>query len=72
MARVKVTNLSDGRTRTYVGLSPEAAVVSAYAQGTHKDFNTWDYEERYAGMVTRGKAYVTCGDWTAPLHSPKE
>lgn len=47
----------------YVGLSPQEAVIAAYAQ-EHGDYNTWEYFDKYKVLVERGKLTITCGDWT--------
>lgn len=62
-AAVEVMNLSIGQKKTYT-LEPAKAVMAAYAQD-QGDFNTWDYDKRYANMVKVGKLTVTCGDWSA-------
>lgn len=61
---IEVLNLATGDTRTYVGITPERAVVCAYAQGTRDDWNTWQYD-KYAALVEHDGATVICGDWSA-------
>lgn len=46
--------------------SPEEAVIAAHAQ-SQKDFNTWDYQERYGDRVVKGELSVACGDFAALL-----
>lgn len=46
--------------------SPEEAVIAAHAQSL-KDFNTWDYQERYGDKVVTGEFSVACGDFAALL-----
>lgn len=58
-----VFNLLTGDEKTYT-LSSREAVMAAYAQ-EHKDFNTWDYEERYGHLTLEGNSSISCGDWTA-------
>ena len=49
--------------------SPEDAVIAAYAQ-SHKDFSTWQYQERYGHLLLRGKFTVNCGDFSAFYRCP--
>ena len=64
-----VMDLRTGEFTTF-SLSPKEAVVAAYAQAERKDWNTWGYENRYAGMVKvapsarRGVLCITCGNQT--------
>ena len=59
---ITVVNLSTGDERTYTGISASEAVIAAYAQ-SRGDWSTWQYAEKYANMVTKGKVSVACGDW---------
>lgn len=65
---VDVTNLNTGNSRTY-SCTPREAVIASYAQVEKKDFNTWDYSERYDHLVKVGISHVTCGYWTAPMEA---
>ena len=61
-----MTKVMDLRTGEYVAeysCTPKEAVRAAFAQFDRKDFNTWQYAERYP--ITRNKHSVTCGDYTA-------
>jgi hypothetical protein len=58
-----VTNLETGKTR-YYSCPPDVAVIAAHAQTKFRDFSTWDYANKYAGLVRTGVYFVTCGDWT--------
>ena len=60
---VTVMNLATGDKQVYT-CPPEQAVIAAYAQAQH-DWNTWDYDTRYAGMLERGQHCVLCGDYSA-------
>ena len=60
-----VTNLATLEQRTYC-CPPLQAVIAAHAQD-RGDFNTWQYEQRYASTATYGKQTVCCGDWCCPL-----
>lgn len=60
-----VMNLATAEKQEYDNtLTPEQAVIAAYAQSLG-DFNTWDYEKRYAHLVETGKHTVLCGDFSA-------
>lgn len=61
---VTVKNLRTLRENTYVGLSPQDAVVAAYAQ-EKGDFNHASYLEKYAPSVELGSRVVALGDWCA-------
>ena len=61
---VTVTNLDTFETAVY-SCTPEEAVIAAHAQDK-KDWNTWDYAERYGHLVYRAGSHVTCGIFTAP------
>jgi hypothetical protein len=58
-----VMNLASHEKKTYF-CSPENAVIAAYAQ-EHGDWNTWDYQTRYANLLEYGEHTVLCGDWSA-------
>lgn len=61
---VKVMSLMSGEMVAELTCDPKMAVIGAYAQ-SRNDNNTWQYNERYGHMVTEGKHFVTCGDFTA-------
>ena len=64
-----VVNLRTGLTiaeQYSLALGPRGAAIAAYAQLKHKDFNTWDYEERYGNSVMEGKYGFHLGDFSAP------
>lgn len=68
----RVTNLRTGAAAIY-DLAPRAAVLSAYAQLTRKDYAWWnvpDYEGRYGHLVEEGRHALACGDWCV-LASPR-
>ena len=60
----KVTDLATGSI-SYYSLPPRDAVIAAFAQNERNDWETWNYTQRYAGMVRQGNYTVTCGDFTA-------
>ena len=68
---VEVLNLLTGETQTYTGISAQAAVISAYAQSKH-DWNTWDYQARYAPLIHVEKQTIACGDFAAQIQVEKE
>jgi hypothetical protein len=72
MVTTTVFNLSTYEEREYTTL-PRAAVIAAYAQ-SRGDWNTWQYEEKYAAFVRaiRRERHITwaCGDWTAIEKNP--
>jgi len=43
------------------GNTPKEAVIAAYAQIVHNDFNTWGYE-KYEHLVLQGEMTVSCGE----------
>lgn len=57
-----VFNMKTGEEIIY-SCPSEEAVVAAYAQYTMKDWNTWDYNNKY--QVEYGRYGVYCGDWGA-------
>lgn len=62
---VLVRNLRTGEEQTF-SCAPQEAVVAAFAQ-ERGDFNTWEYRERYAGVVVFNQATVSAGEWSARL-----
>ena len=62
---VKVMDLRTGEYVAEYTCSPKEAVVCAFAQLDHKDFNTWRYDERYGVLVEEGKVCFLCGDYCA-------
>ena len=58
-----VMNLATGKKQIY-SCNPRRAVIAAHAQ-SRNDWNTWQYEERYAHLVQSGQHVVLCGDWSA-------
>lgn len=64
-ASVEVLNLDDTSFRAlYTGISPEEAVVAAYAQ-SEGDHNTWEYQKKYLWMLQRHANSVSCGTFCA-------
>jgi hypothetical protein len=61
----QVMNLCTCETITY-HCNPLQAVVAAYAQSCG-DWNTWEYQTRYAHLATYGEHTVACCDWCAML-----
>ena len=61
----RVYDLRTGELRAIYTLSPEQAVICAYAQFEKKDFNTWQYTEKYSFRYGIAKASVSCGDYCA-------
>jgi hypothetical protein len=65
-----VHNLSTGKEYAY-SLPPCDAVANAYAQEERKDFNTWDYGNKYISLCTfsevQGREYVSIGDYVARI-----
>lgn len=60
-----VMNLATAEKQEYDNaLTPEQAVIAAFAQ-SRGDFNTWDYQAKYAHLVQAGKLTVLCGDFSA-------
>jgi len=59
---VEVVNMRTLVRVTYVGPTPEEAVIAAYAQSLG-DWSTWQYREKYSSTVEYGKQFVYCGDW---------
>jgi len=59
---IDVMNMATGEIRTY-SLSPEDAVIAAYAQ-SRGDWSTWNYG-KYRDEVVTGAACVSLGDWGA-------
>jgi hypothetical protein len=67
---VTVFNLSSDDIQTFT-CTPRQAVLAAHAQSLG-DFNTWDYEQNYRHLLTRGRLTIACGDFCAkerPYHT---
>ena len=60
---VTVMNLRTGDTQGYT-CTPREAVVAAFAQ-SHKDWNTWQYKDRYDAYVVEGEMTIACADFCA-------
>lgn len=58
-----VMNLATRAKQVYF-CEPRLAVLSAYAQ-SRKDWNTWQYVERYGSLLLEGKHCLACGDFSA-------
>jgi len=59
---VQVMNLATRKIVTYT-CTPREAVIAAYAQ-ERKDWNTWQYSERYDRLVEEGQWTFLIGDWS--------
>lgn len=57
-----VVNLATQEEQIYT-CSPKEAVIAAYAQSL-KDWNTWDYNNKYLTLVEEGKITWLCGDFS--------
>ncbi len=69
MTTTKLTTVHDlsSCTEQAYSCSPREAVVAAYAQ-SRGDWNTWDYETKYAHLVRysgTNNRTVSCGDFAA-------
>lgn len=60
---VTVLNLATGREQRFT-CSPREAVIAAHAQSL-RDWNTWDYREKYDHLVREGGVTFSCGDFAA-------
>lgn len=60
----RVFDLSTGRYGDLFSLEPRKAVIAAHAQSL-RDYNTWDYEKKYGGLVFENEQTVRCGNFTA-------
>ena len=60
--RTMVMNLSTREKQVYF-CEPRKAVLAAYAQ-SFKDYNTWQYEERYGHLLLEGKSCLAVGDFS--------
>lgn len=65
----RVFNLATQQEKFYSCI-PRDAVIAAYAQD-QKDWNTWDYYNRYDHLVEDGNYIFLLGDWGA-LKNPAE
>jgi hypothetical protein len=63
MYAVTIYNLNTSQKAGIYICNPRDAVMAAYAQNEHKDFNTWAYERRYGSLVRYGKYTISCGDY---------
>jgi hypothetical protein len=64
MAKIIVHNLATGETHIYLGITPRAAVIAAYAQNVRRDLKTWEYERNYGHLVTESKLCYSIGDFS--------
>lgn len=62
---VRVFNLATGEERMY-WCAPFTAIVCAFAQSMHKDYNTWMYAKYYPLVDVSRHTYLL-GDWSV-LH----
>lgn len=63
MAAVQVLNVEDLSQDRWYTLAPREAVIAAYAQMMRRDWNTWDYEAKYGGMVRQTRHGWVCGSF---------
>ena len=63
----EVMSLADDGFKAVYTLPPREAVIAAYAQYGHGDWNTWDYETQYGHLVVTSCRHVSCGDYCAWL-----
>lgn len=61
---VTVHNLIKDTEHVYEGITPEQAVIAAYAQSLG-DWNTWDYASKYGHLVKRRGTTVFINDFAA-------
>lgn len=52
---------------SHYSLPPRDAVIAGHAQMEKNDWQTWEYEKRYASLVKFGQVSVTCGNCSALL-----
>jgi hypothetical protein len=57
-----VFNMITGAEIKYCGCTAKEAVIAAFAQD-RGDWNSWDYETRYAHLVQHGHWHFFCGDF---------
>jgi len=50
--------------KQYYTCTSKQAVIATYAQ-SKRDWNTWDYAERYNRLVEEGKHTFLCGNFSA-------
>ena len=62
-----VLDLRTGREFVYTGLSPQQAVLAAYALVAMRNGHSWEWQERYGHLLETGKHAVFCGDFGAVL-----
>lgn len=63
-----VFNLNTGKYIALYSCSPLYAVIAAYAQFEKKDFNTWDYYDRYGSEVVQNERVIACGNYSAIIN----
>jgi hypothetical protein len=63
MSAVRVLNLTTRNYQIYT-CDPRSAVIAAHAQSLG-DWNTWDYESKYADIAQEGKYSWNCGNFSA-------
>lgn len=62
----RVIELGTNNVFTYAGITPYQAVISAYAQSLG-DYNTWQYDKKYAPLVKVGKYGVHLDRFSCPF-----
>ena len=67
---VQVRNMRTGEVLSYVGITPENAVVSAHARSL--GVNVFDAEERFAAQRKISGSTVFCGDFAALTEEGKK
>jgi len=61
---ITVVDMRNGNKYIYIAKNEEDAVLNAYAQIIHNDFNTWNYR-KYKKRIQHGKWFVFCGCFAA-------
>jgi hypothetical protein len=64
LGSVTVHQLGTNNEFEYSGITPEAAVIAAYAQSLG-DNNTWDYKKKYSHLLKRRGRTINIGDFAA-------
>lgn len=64
-----IEDASDGVFYFYMGISPEEALRTAFAQVVRKDWNTWDYDTKYTGPIERDSAGYHFRGFTAVVEA---
>lgn len=62
MNKVTIWDAKEDKEYTYVGPSPEEALVAAYAQVVKKDWHTWNYS-KYKDVTKRDGATLVAGSY---------